>query len=185
MFVNYKLYQKTAFSTRILYIYRSTFPLFKNRFSDNLRLFKRQIVPIRIHDRFDFSADSLFIYVYTVGVAISQLSHTATTCWHNASWDALVYFFPPAFPSYVRSLISVIEHRTLEAGVVHMRGTRVVRLSVIHRPFHPLFFAPPPCSSPFSAPMYANPVYELAKCTRKCIRRTINCRSGRGTMGAS
>lgn len=25
--------------------------------------------------------------------------------------------------------------------------------------------------------MYANPVYELAKCTRKCIRRTINCRS--------
>lgn len=40
----------------------------------------------------------------------------------------------------------------------------------------------PPCSSLFSAPMYANPVYELAKCTRKCIRRTINCRSGRESV---
>lgn len=47
-----------------IYISNPTFPLFKNRFSDNLRLFKRQIVPIRIRNRFDFSTGSLCLSVY-------------------------------------------------------------------------------------------------------------------------
>lgn len=185
----YRIINRSGIAFYFVFIYRSnpTFPLFKNRFSDNLRLFKRQIVPIRIRNRFDFSTGSLSlsVYPYTVGGA----SHGRGPYGRNvhgtmrvasSRWDARSFIFPP-LSSLARSLISVIEHRTRRRSRCSAHGMeRVLFLRVRDRtPSHPLFFAPlfPPPLLGLVSPMYANPVYELAKCTRKCIRRTINCRS--------
>ena len=102
------------------------------------------------------------------------MDHTATMCGTmrvaSSRWDPRSFIFPLS-PPLPRSLISVIEHRTRTRSQCSvLRAFLCVRDSTS---FHPLFFAPPPRLSP----MYANPVYELAKCTRKCIRRAINCRS--------
>lgn len=123
-----------------IYISNPTFPLFKNRFSDNLRLFKRQIVPIRIRNRFDFST-ALSVCQYTVEGPSHGRGAYGHNVWHNARrilslGSSLVYFSPPHHPlsSLLRSLISVIEHRTrtrsqCSARSVHIRnGTRVVSL---------------------------------------------------------
>lgn len=110
------------------------------------------------------------------------MDHTATMCGTmrvaSSRWDPRSFIFPLLLP-LLRSLISVIEHRTRTRSQcsprsVHARkGTRAFLCVRDSTSFHPLFFAPPPRLSP----MYANPVYELAKCTHKCIRRAINCRS--------
>lgn len=102
------------------------------------------------------------------------MDHTATMCGTmrvaSSRWDPRSFIFPLR-PPLPRSLISVIEHRTRTRSQCSvLRAFLCVRDSTS---FHPLFFAPPPRLSP----MYANPVYELAKCTHKCIRRAINCRS--------
>lgn len=123
-----------------IYISNPTFPLFKNRFSDNLRLFKRQIVPIRIRNRFDFSTGSLCLSVYgwrTISRSWSIRPQCVAQCASHPLAGVLARLFfpsPSSLSSLLRSLISVIEHRTrtrsqCSARSVHIRnGTRVVSL---------------------------------------------------------
>lgn len=184
----YRIINRSGIAFYFVFIYRSnpTFPLFKNRFSDNLRLFKRQIVPIRIRNRFDFSTGSLSLSLFIRTRLEEHLSWTIRPqrARHNARrilslGCSLVYFSPSVFPRTVTHFRHWTPNSKTEPVFRARNGTRVVSPCTwsYTLPSFVLCSPLPPPLLGLVSPMYANPVYELAKCTRKCIRRTINCRS--------
>lgn len=114
----YRIINRSGIAFYFVFIYRSnpTFPLFKNRFSDNLRLFKRQIVPIRIRNRFDFSTGSLSLSLFIrtrLEEHLTVVDHTAATC--TAQCARL--FFPLCLPSHGHSFPSLNTELEDGAGV--------------------------------------------------------------------
>lgn len=170
-----------------IYISNPTFPLFKNRFSDNLRLFKRQIVPIRIRNRFDFSTGSLCLSVYgwrTISRSWSIRPQCVAQCASHPLAGVLArLFFPSPSSSVFPPTVTHFRHWTPNSNTEPVFRTFRTHTEwnaccfSVYAILHPSILCSSFPSLLEAVSMYANPVYELAKCTRKCIRRTINCRS--------
>lgn len=136
-----------------IYISNPTFPLFKNRFSDNLRLFKNRSHPYPQSFRF-FYRLSLFVRI-RLKDHLTVVEHTATMCGTmrvaSSRWGPRSFIFPLpiilCLPSYGHSFPSLNTELEHGASVPHVPYTygmeRVLFLCIRDStPFHPLFFVP-------------------------------------------